>query len=67
MDEMPPLRRIDFRLWQIGLSALTVVITGWCFTFGPLPGIIAAVIAKHVLVAIIAAGLDLPAEPQRQP
>jgi hypothetical protein len=62
MDELPPLRRIQFRLWQIVLSAATVVITAWCFTLGPLPGIIAAVIAKHVLVAILAAGLDYPDE-----
>ncbi len=59
MDESPPLRRIHFRLWQIGLSSVTVLITGWCYTLGPLAGITATLIAKHVLVAIIAAGLDL--------
>jgi hypothetical protein len=65
MDEYPPLRRIHFRLWQISLSSATVLITGWCYTLGPLAAIIATVIAKHVLVAILAAGLDLPDEPEK--
>jgi hypothetical protein len=59
MDDYPPLRRIRFRLWQIGLSGATVFVTAWCFTLGPFAGIAAAVVAKHVLVAILAAGLDL--------
>jgi hypothetical protein len=62
MDEYPPLRRIHFRLWQISLSSATVLVTGWCYTLGPWPAIIATVVAKHVLVAILAAGLDLPEE-----
>ena len=62
MDEYPPLRRIHFRLWQISLSSITVVLTGWCYTLGPWAAIIATVAAKHVLVAILAAGLDLPDE-----
>jgi hypothetical protein len=60
MDEYPPLRRIRFRLWQIGLSATTVLLAAWCYTLGPLAAIVATCIAKHVLVAILAAGLDLP-------
>ncbi len=60
MDEYPPLRRINFRLWQISLSSATVLITAWCYTLGPLAAIIATVVAKHVLVAILASGLNLP-------
>ena len=59
MDEFPPLRQVHFRLWQIGLVGMIVLVTGWCFTLGPFPGIVATVVAKHVLVAILAAGLDL--------
>jgi hypothetical protein len=66
MDEAP-LRRIHFRLWQIALSALVVLLTGWFYTFGPLPGITATFLAKHLLVAILAAGLDLHAEGQTPP
>jgi hypothetical protein len=62
MDEYPPLRRVHFRLWQIALAAVTVGVTGWCYTFGVLAAIVATCVAKHVLVAILAAGLDLPDE-----
>jgi hypothetical protein len=65
MDEYPPLRRVQFRLWQISLSAAVVLITGWCFTLSPFAGVTAAFLAKHVLVAILAAGLDLPDEKQQ--
>jgi len=60
MDEFPPLRRIRFRLWQIGLAGMTVFAAAWCWTLSPFAGILAAVVAKHILVAILAAGLDLP-------
>jgi hypothetical protein len=63
LDDRAPLRRIQFRLWQIGWAAAVVLVTGWCYyTLGPWAGITATVIAKHVLVAIIAAGLELPDE-----
>jgi hypothetical protein len=66
MDEYPPLRRVRFRLWQISLSSATVLVTAWCYTLGPFAAIVATVIAKHVLVAILAAGLDLPDEQPQQ-
>lgn len=55
-----PFNRVRFRLWQIVVSAMTVLITVWFFTLGAVPGIIAAVFAKHILVAVFAAGLRLP-------
>jgi hypothetical protein len=58
----PPLEGVDFRLWQIVMSAGTVVVAGWFFTLNPMAGIIASFIAKHVLVAILAAGLTGPAQ-----
>ncbi len=60
-----PLYRVHFRLWQISLSAVVVLATGWFWTLGPAAGLTAAFLAKHVLVAIIAAGLNLP-EPERK-
>jgi hypothetical protein len=67
MDEHSPLRRVHFRLWQISLSGVTVLVTGWSFTLGPMVGIAATFLAKHILVAILAAGLDLPDdEPERR-
>ena len=53
------LRRAHFRMWQWTMSLVTVLITTWCITLGPIPGIIAVVVAKHVLVAILVAGLGL--------
>jgi hypothetical protein len=59
MDERPSLRRVHFRLWQIAASGVTILVTGWCFTLSPVIGITATFLAKHVLVAILAAGLHL--------
>ena len=52
-----PAQRVHFRLWQIVMSALTVLATIWFFTLNPIAGIVASFLAKHVLVAILAAGL----------
>jgi len=54
------LNRLHFRLWQILMTAFTVLFTGWFISFGPLPAILAIMVAKHVLVAILVAGLGLP-------
>jgi hypothetical protein len=53
-----------FRLWQLTLTALTVLITTWFCTLGPIPAILAIMVAKHVLVAILVMGLgvDKPRE-----
>jgi hypothetical protein len=53
------LRRAHFRMWQWTMSLVTVLITTWCLTLGAIPGIIAVVVAKHVLVAILVAGLGV--------
>jgi hypothetical protein len=52
-----PHQRINFRLWQITMSAITLLITIWFFTLNSLAGILALVVAKHIWVAILAAGL----------
>ncbi len=52
------LRRVHFRLWQILMAGITVVLTAWFMTFGVWPAILALLVAKHVLVAIVAAGLN---------
>ncbi len=51
--------RLRLRLWQLSLTAITVFLTGWCFTLGWVPGILAAMVAKHVLVAILVQGLGV--------
>lgn len=55
------LRRLRFRMWQIGASVLIVLVTVWFFTLGPIPGILALLVAKHLLVAILLMGLGVDA------
>jgi hypothetical protein len=55
------LRRMHTRLWQITMTALTVFLTAWCCTLGAIPGILALLIAKHILVAILVMGLGVDA------
>lgn len=55
------LRRLHFRLWQLMVTAITVLLTGWCFTLGPILGIIAVMVAKHILVAVLVMGMDFEA------
>ena len=53
------LQRLRFRLWKVWLTILTVLITAWLVTLGPVPAVLALVIAKHVLVAILVMGLGI--------
>lgn len=55
------VRRLHMRLWQLTMTAVTVFITAWCCTLGAIPGIIALLLAKHVLVAILVMGLGVDA------
>ena len=57
LDDYDRLRRVRFRLWQIVWVAMTVFATAWCCTLGWIPGIVALMVAKHVLVAILMIGL----------
>jgi hypothetical protein len=58
-------RRVQFRLWQIVMTAITLLATAWFMTFGLWSAVIAAMIAKHLLVVIVLVGLDLPEQPSR--
>jgi hypothetical protein len=53
------LQRLQFRLWQVFMTTLTVLVTTWFISLGPVPAIIALAVAKHVLVAILIMGLDI--------
>ena len=57
-DEGDSIRRLRFRLWQVLLTTLTILATAWACTFGWIAAIVALMIAKHVLVAILIVGLD---------
>jgi hypothetical protein len=49
------------RLLQLWLTLVTLLVTAWLVTLGPIPAIIAVVTAKHVLVAILVMGLGVDA------
>lgn len=55
------LDRLRVRLWQISLAAVTILITAWFVSLGPVSAILAVAVAKHVLVAILAMGLGIDA------
>jgi hypothetical protein len=59
VDDHDGLKRLRFRLWQILASAVTALVTIWLCTFGPIPAILALMVAKHVLVAILLMGLGV--------
>ena len=51
-------RRLRFQRWQIITTAFTVLVAAWFCTLGVLPAILALMIAKHILVAVLIVGLD---------
>ena len=55
-DENDEVRKVRLRLWQINASAITIFLTAWCCTLGAIPAILALMVAKHVLVAILVMG-----------
>jgi hypothetical protein len=59
VDE-PPMRRVQRRLLQIALAAATVFATAYCYQVHIALGLTATFLAKHILVAILAAALRLP-------
>jgi len=49
--------RLRLRLCQFELATLTILATAWLATLGPLVAIAAVLVAKHVLVGVVMAGL----------
>jgi hypothetical protein len=52
-------RRLRLRLTQLMATTVTVLATGWLCTLGAITAIIALMVAKHVLVAILVMGLGV--------
>jgi hypothetical protein len=57
LDEKPG-GRMHLRMKQLFYTTITVFLTAWFCTMGVIPAILALVVAKHVLVAILAMGLE---------
>jgi hypothetical protein len=61
LDDNDKFKRLRFRLWQMLATTVTILATAWACTFGWIPAILAIMIAKHVLVAILVMGLGVDA------
>jgi hypothetical protein len=53
------LRRFRQRFAQVLASIVTIFITAWVCTYGPIQAILALMVAKHVLVAVLIWALDV--------
>jgi hypothetical protein len=47
------LRQLANRIRTVFLSLVTILATAWFFRLGVVPGVLAAMVAKHILVAIL--------------
>jgi hypothetical protein len=63
LDDDDGIQRVHLRLWQLGWSSVVVLVTVWLMTLGWIPGIVAVLTAKHVLVAILVMGLGVNGPP----
>lgn len=54
-----PQGSVHRRLRLILYSVITVLLTAWFCTMGPVPAVLSIVVAKHVLVAILVMGLGV--------
>jgi len=61
LDDDDDLKRLRMRMTQIMASIVTVLVTGWLCTFGAIAAILALMVAKHILVAILVMGLGVDA------
>jgi caa(3)-type oxidase subunit IV len=51
-------RRLQTRIWLVWMTLLTILVTAWFCTLGVLSAIIALVVAKHILVALLVMALE---------
>jgi hypothetical protein len=61
LDDNDDLKRLRLRMAQILATIVTVLVTAWLCTFGAIPAILALMVAKHILVAILVMGLGVDA------
>ena len=54
-------KRLRMRLTQMTATMVTLLATAWVCCLAPIPAIMALMVAKHVLVAILMMGLGVDA------
>ena len=55
-----PIARVQTRLRYVVYAAATIFVTAYCYMVHPALGLAMTFVAKHVLVAILAAALRVP-------
>jgi hypothetical protein len=66
LDDNDDLKRLRLRLTQVLATVVTVLVTAWLCTFGAIAAILALMVAKHILVAILVMGLGVDAQPVKR-
>jgi hypothetical protein len=61
LDDNDDLGHLRLRMTQILATIVTILVTAWLCTFGAIPAILALMVAKHILVAILVMGLGVDA------
>jgi len=61
------LQSLRAKLWILWMTILTILVTAWFCTLGPISAVVALVVAKHILVAILVMGLGVDAKPTPPP
>lgn len=54
-----PYGNLQSRLRLVLYTSVTIFLTAWFCTMGPVPAVLSLVVAKHVLVAILVLGLGV--------
>jgi hypothetical protein len=62
LDDNDGLNDLRLRMTQILATIITVLVTAWLCTFGAIPAILALMVAKHILVAILVMGLGVDSQ-----
>jgi hypothetical protein len=59
LQDEPEQQRAGFGLWQVTLTLVTILVTAWLCTLGWVAAVLSLMVAKHILVAILASGLGV--------
>jgi hypothetical protein len=66
LDDNDDLKRLRLRLTQVLATVVTVLVTAWLCTYGAIAAILALMVAKYILVAVLMMGLGVDAQPMKR-
>ena len=56
-DYEPPAKRVRRHLVRVAVVTGTILVTAWCYQIHVFLGITATFLAKHIIVAVLVAGM----------